>query len=71
MRNDIEMLVEEEVMTWQPYIATQVLISIVVNFGEEMLREMFEEVNEFMNNDDYKYQIGIINEDKEPTQNES
>ena len=71
MRNDIEMLVEEEVMTWQPYIATQVLISIVVNFGEEMLREMFEEVNEFMNNDDYKYQIGIITEDKEPTQNES
>jgi hypothetical protein len=71
MRNDIEMLVEEEVMTWQPYIATQVLISIVVNFGEEMLREMFEEVNDFMNNDDYKYQIGIITEDKEPTQNES
>ena len=43
MRNDIEMLVEEEVMTWQPYIATQVLISIVVNFGEEMLRERIHE----------------------------
>lgn len=69
MKDQIETLIDDEVMSWNPYIATVVIKSIVTNFDDKEIEKIIDDANDIIDSStDYDYRLVIVpKNDKTPT----